>query len=530
MAQNTEMMLNRAKKAARAGEWAAAQGLYQDVLDRFPANKRARLGIEALKAKAVPDLLEAAQAAKDADKWIEAETNLTAAAALQPETAEIGVALALWRLETGRVPAGLDAADAVLARYPGHPGALNARGRALRDMGRTTEAEACFQAALGNADTDADTLNNLGILVRAQGDRKAAAAYFRKGLEVCPTDPGLHRNLAHAVTYKPGDPHIDEVRALLAKADPNDPKIANYHLALFKAYHDLGQPAEAFAHLEKGNRLRRTDLGYSFDKDAIRFASTVALFSRPIDPLTETGPLAPVFVTGLPRSGTTLTERILSRAPGVQPCGELDVVSVAVGRIMREVMERNDKSLTRDDLVSLRTEILEGLARYSDGSPVLVDKSPLNFRAIGFICAALPEARIVHLRRDPIAVAWSLYRHAFVGVANAFVYDPDDIARFMALHQSLMTHWRTLYGDRIFDLDYAALVSDPETTTRALAHATGLTWSSDWLAPEGAMNPILTASSEQARKPIYTGSDAEWKRYETQLQPLLAALRGKELI
>ncbi len=529
-AQSADKILARARQAAKAADWVLAQELYQGVLDRFPANKRARQGLEALRP-ALPQLLTAAQAAQGAGEWAKAERTLAAAAALAPDQPAIGLALAGCRFEMGRAPAALQAAQDILDRNPDHPEALNAKGRALREMGRGADAETCLRAALGHAATDAQTLNALGTLAQARGDRDSAAEQYRRAIALRPDDPVLHRNLAQVTTYAPGATHLDEMRALLARFAPGDPAGAPLHFALFKALDDLDDRAAAYSHLEQGNRLTKSALGYEFKSDALPYALSKALFKAPVAPL-QVAPAQPrpVFVTGLPRTGTTLAERILARAEGTQPCGELTVVQAAVGRLLRALMARDDKGLSGADLQALRDEILQGLSAYSDGSPVLIDKMPLNFRWIGYICAALPEARIVHLSRAPVAVAWSIYRHAFGGAGNGFAYDPSDIARFMVLHRDLMAHWHQVCPGRIFELDYGELVSDPETATRALAAATGLNWSSDWLTPERGQTQVLTASADQVRQPIYRGSDEGWKRYQAQLAPLTEALRAAGVI
>ncbi len=531
--QPIEKILARARLAAKARDWVAAQEAYQSVLDRFPANKKAQQGVAALRPVAVSDLLKDARGAQSAGERAQAERALTAAAALAPDLPEVGVALAVCRLEMALAPAALRAADAVLAHVPDHPGAMNAKGRALYMMGRGDAAEACFQAALGHAETDKETLNNLGILARARGERTTAATFYRRALDISPRDVGVHRNLAHVITYTEAEPHLAQMRDCLAGLDATDPDAVPLHFALFKALDDLGRHNEAFGHLVTGNRMSKAALGYEFKTDARPYALSKVLFTSPIEASVGAGGgtgARPIFVTGLPRTGTTLTERVLARADGVQPCGELGVVSSAASRLLRAIMARETKAIRPDDLVGLGADIREGLAEYSDGRPVMVDKMPLNFRWIGYICAALPEARIVHLNRAPMAVAWSLYRHAFNTTGNGFIYDPADIARFMVLHRDLMAHWRKVCPGRIFDLDYAALVSEPERTTRALAEATGLTWSPDWLTPEQGKGQILTASTDQVRRPIYRNSDEDWRRYETLLAPLSSALTAAGVI
>lgn len=526
-AQSADQTLTRARQASRAGDWATAVTLCQDVLTRFPSNKRAQKALETMRPTALPALLAKAKSQQGERKWSEANLSLTAAAALAPDLPEVGLALAACRFEAGRVPEALRAAEAVLTRVAGHPGALNAKGRALREMGRGAEAKVCFQAALGSAETDVQALVNLGMSARAGGDRTAAAAYFRRAIALTPADSALHQNLAQSITYTEDEPHLEQLRARLAATGANDPSSAPLHFALFKALDDLDRRDEAFAHLNTANRLTKARLGYEFKSHAVPYALTKVIFAAPpaapVKAPPENGP-RPIFVTGLPRSGTTLTERILARAEGTQACGELMVATLAGARMLRAVAERGDKTLTAKDLAALGDEIRNGLAEYSDGSPVMIDKMPLNFRWIGFICAALPEARIVHLNRDPLAVAWSIYQKSFTGDGNGFAYDPADIARFMVLHRDLMAHWRQVYPDRVFDLNYGDLVEDTERSTRALAEAVGLPWSEAWLNPEQGASQVLTASADQVRRPIYRGSDAGWQRYDAQIGPLKAAL------
>lgn len=538
---STDKILTQARKSAKSGDWLAAFEQYQSVLTRFPGNSRAKKGLTALRQSALSDILKAAQTAQTAGQLAEAERGLAAAASLAPELPEVGIALTTNRLESGRAPAALTAANAVLQRSPEHIVALNLKARALREMGRSEASQACLSQALTLNDTHPQTLNSLGILARAQGDRDAAASYYRRAIAQSPQDAALHRNLAHAITYTPDEPHLDQLRAVLAEAGPANPNIAPniapLHFALFKALDDLDQKPAAFASLEIGNRLTKSQLGYDFQTDAVPYALSKTLFQSPL-PTHLPAPAAPrdkadlrpVFITGLPRSGTTLVERILSQAEATQPCGELTVVQVAVAQMLRNIMSRRHKALTPDDIAALRRALLSALHDYSDGSPFLIDKMPLNFRWIGYICAALPEARIVHINRDPMAVAWSLYRYSFSGAGNGFVYDPKDIARFMVLHRDLMAHWRKICPGRIFDLNYGDLIRDTKAVTQSLAKATGLNWTPDMLTPENAKSQVLTASADQVRRPIYRGSDQQWQRYQAQLAPLSQALQDAGLL
>lgn len=524
-ALSIDKTLSQASRAAKSDDPARAYRLYRAVLGRFPANKRAQKGLEQLRGSAVPRLLELAQSAQQRGEWHAAEASLEAAADLAPQIPAIGLALAGCRFEMGRAPGALAVAEKILIREPNHPGALDAKGRALRDMGRTAEAETSLLAALGHGKTDATPLNHLGTLALSRGDKPAAEEYFRRAIALSPDTPFLHWNLASAIKYRQGEPHLDHMRKIAGASDPNDSAMAPLHFALFKAHDDLDETDRAFRHLVTANRLQKAGDEYDVRQDALSCALSKVLVNKPAPAATEGSGPRMIFVTGLPRSGTTLVERILSRADCVQPSGELTVVQGAAAKLLRDVQARGRKSLTVEDIAALRAEMLEGFAAYSDGRPVMVDKMPLNFRWIGYICAAMPEARIVHVNRDPVALAWSLFRHFFGSKGNGFVYDPADIVAYMIIHRDLMRHWRAIYPDRVFDLDYGALVTDPEAATKALAQATGLEWSSDWLSPEQSTAPVLTASADQVNKPIYRGSDAAWQRYEPHVQPILDALK-----
>ena len=526
----TDKILARARKAASAGDYPTAALAFSQVLARFPSNKRARQGMVDLKSTALPKMLTAAQTAQGERRWSDAEDQLVAASHIAPERIEITLTLGACQLEQRKAPAALATAKKILVQFPNHPEALNMQGAAQRWMGRGAAADESFKAALGNPATDVQSLNNLGISARAQGDRTGAADYYRRAIAADPGNVALHLNLSQETTYSADTPHLHDMRNLLATRDQNNPAMAPLHFALFKAFDDLGDTEQAFVHLQKANTLTKSNLQYDFQKDAIPCALSKVLLKEPMYSAETATTQRPIFVTGLPRTGTTLAEQILARSPDTRPCGELTVVQLAVVRMLRDVMDRPAKAVTQGDITELGKVLRSGLAEYGDDAPALIDKMPLNFRWIGFICAALPEARIVHMSRDPMAAAWSVYRQSFDSAGNGFVYDPSDIARFMALHRDLMTHWRICYPDRIFDLKYEALVSDPDATTRALAAATGLDWSEDWLTPEKASHLVLTASAEQIRKPIYRGSNEQWTRYEAQLAPMRAALQGSGLI
>ena len=523
-------VLAAAKKAAKAENWEDACRHFQRVLQKFPSNGPARRGVQSIKPKAVQALLIAAQDDQKRNARSQAENKLECAFFLAPELPEIGVALAQVQLQTRSAPMALRTIEETLTLSPGNVEAINIKGKALRDMGKGEEAIALYLSVLGRPDTDKNTLTNLASVSRALGDKQAERDYTMQAYELAPNDPSTILNMSRVTKFAPNDPRIEDIRLRLATADPNEPTTAGLHNALFKAYHETQDFDAAIDHLTKGNALIRKAIGYDFKQDAMRYALVKNLTQNPLPAKGNANAPRPIFVLGLPRSGTTLVERILSRAPGVQACGELSVVQNAIWPMVTKIMDRPDKSVNPDDIAEIRESLLGGLAEYSNGSPIQIDKMPLNFRLIWFICAALPEARIVHMNRDPMAVGWSLYRHTFKGTGNGFVYDLGDIAKFMLLHRETMTHWRDTCEGYIFDLHYEALVNNPKSATQDLAKFLELEWTEDWMAPEKAKGVVLTASAEQARKPIYAGSNEDWKAYKKHLEPLEKALTSAGLL
>ena len=528
---SVEKLFGSAKRAVRDQNWPSAYDAYATVLNRFPANNRAKRALQDLKPKALPAILTSAQEFQGAGEWVQAERHLHIAADLAPEITEVQLALAACQLELGRAPAALRTADRILQRHPQNRQALIYKGRAEREMGLNSAAERSFLAALHAGQPDANTLNNLGITARARGDTTAAIEHYQQALALDPDSVELHQNLAQAKSYTADDPHLAEMRTLATRLITTRKPAAPLHFALFKALDDAGQPDEAFRFLQSANRMAKEQAPYDFQADAIAYAVSKSILKTPMlaEPTDAITP-RPIFVTGLPRSGTTLVERILTMDPEVQAGGEMTVTQLAVGTMLKTVMGRDDKRLGTADLNELRAEISAGLAEYTDGRPVIIDKTPLNFRWIGYICAALPEARFVHVTRDPASVAWSLYRLSFNGGGNGFIYDFSDIAKFMVVHRNFMAHWQAVYPNRIFDLGYEALIANPESETRAMAAATGLNWTEDWLHPEKATNQVLTASSDQVRKPMYQGSNAQWQCYENHLKPMIRQLQDADLL
>jgi hypothetical protein len=238
----------------------------------------------------------------------------------------------------------------------------------------------------------------------------------------------------------------------------------------------------------------------------------------------------PIFVVGMPRSGTTLIEQVLASHPDIHGAGELTLLDEALDRVLGPGAARGGgasqaPSLSADDLAALGRAYVEGVAAIAPASLRVVDKMPFNFRHAGLIALALPNARIIHCRRDAIDTCLSCYARKFVEGVD-FAYDLGELGLYHRGYQRLMDHWRAvLPAERFIEVDYEAVVGGLETEARRMIAFCGLLWDEACLAFHQTRRDIRTASAAQARQPIYRTSLERWRPYEGHLRPLLSVLR-----
>jgi hypothetical protein len=217
----------------------------------------------------------------------------------------------------------------------------------------------------------------------------------------------------------------------------------------------------------------------------------------------------PVFILGMPRSGTSLLEQIITSNSKVTGAGELEYISqygfnLAVG----------NEVINKTSISNFRKAYQSELFRLSDGKDVVTDKMPQNFRFIPLICAAFPEAKIVHVRRDSAATCWSNYKQYFVTKGLGYCHDLSDVTTYFQLYENLMKYWQSQYGDRIYNLDYEKLTIDQENETREVIQYLDLKWEDACLYPQKNERNVRTASQQQVRKRVYQGSSQAWRKYE----------------
>lgn len=485
--------------------------------------------------------------------------------------AEAYFLLGMVAASSGRHANALEFIDAAI-RLDGACAAYHAhRGRCLVVLQRIGEAADAAGRALALEPADALTLDTIGVVLSHANDHARAARAFAGAVQLAPRHPGYQFNLGAALRYT-GDfaaaerafeaairlsprfwkaylarselrrqtaqhNHIAEMESLLANAGPDSDGELRLRHALAKEYEDLGDATRAFAHLAAGKARRRRELGYDGSRDQALFAAVQETFgsarlAQPPAPAPAATPAArPIFVVGMPRTGTTLVERILSSHPAVVAVGESKNLQLAAYRAAgggsREVLDPDIlRRLADADFAAIGRDYLAATA--PPGASHFVDKMPLNFLHVGVIRLALPAARVVCLRRHPLDTCLSNFRQLFALNFSHYGYacDLGDTARYYLLFDRLMAHWRQVAPGFVHELSYEALVADQEGETRRLLAFCGLPWDAACLRFEDNAAPVATASAVQVREPLNRRSVGRWRRYEDALAPARAILEA----
>jgi tetratricopeptide (TPR) repeat protein len=480
---------------------------------------------------------------------------------LNPQLADAYINLAAVETSRCRYGETLRWLDALLTFAPLHAGGLAARALALKQLEQLDEALDSAKRAVASAAENAEAHNTLGQILQATGhfdealasyDRAAclpglaaesalvnravlfmeagrkedARAAFDQAVETFPQSAGARYNQSDLKTFKADDPDIARMEKLLSGNQIQSFSDRMYlHFTLGKAYLDIGNSEQAFRHLNEGNRMKRTT--FSFDSEATRqwleqIAKTFspALFKK--YNAVGTPSQMPVFVVGIPRSGTTLVEQILASHPQVHGAGELSYLQRLVDGI--GAYPEDVKKFAKTDFAQIGRRYLDQVEPLAQGKRHVVDKMPANFLHAGLIRLILPEARIIHCRRDPVDTCLSCYTKMF-NAEQKFAYDLAELGHFHRGYQGLMAHWReTLPKDCFIEVDYEAVVDDVAGEARRLIDFLGLTWDDACVRFYENRRTVRTASVNQVRQPIYKTSKGRWKAHADHLTPLLTAL------
>ena len=416
-----------------------------------------------------------------------------------------------------------------VAYNPNYVEAHNNLGATFQELMQFQKAMYQYEKALSINPKFAQALNNLGASLEIFGQREKAFENYNKAIQENPRYYEAHRNLSAIKKYKKNDPQIHQLESLYSNINLTKPDKKNLCFALAKVYEDLGENEKFFKFLNEGNNLRKQELNYSFASSNNFHLSLLKAFKSPPKIITQNeknkSTIRPIFVLGMPRSGTTLVEQIISSHHEVYGGGELNNLKKFATPIFLDQANSNKKIINDEDILSLRNSYLDSLSELNCQEKILTDKMPINFRLIGFILSAIPEAKIVHVKRDARATCWSNYKHYFSS-GNGFTFDQEDLSKFYGLYKEIMDFWHKLFPNKIYDLNYEKLTENQKKETEKLLKYCELDWDNKCLEFHKNDRGIKTASASQVRQKMYQGSSEAWKQYQPYIATLIDGLKS----
>ena len=449
---------------------------------------------------------------------------------------------------------------------------LNNAGLINFNLGNLNKAENYFNRALQIAHNFPDVLINMGNLKLKEGKAKEAEIYFNDAVKynkmaaknemiymalgnyyqqvgnfekaknyfnevnkINKNNTIADKSISLMHKYKDeNDPHIKMMKSKLEfiKQDSLSKKEKGFtknsqsqdllYFALGKAYEDIGKYKESFNFLLKANKIYKEKLNYDINTDKYLFSKIKEIFEKKgIEELKSEKKI--IFVVGMPRSGTTLAEQIISAHPEVHGAGELNYLSEGIENFLMKdkiFLENTIQDFKTNYLESVQSYYIEGLKKLKYQEKYVVDKAPLNFRWIGFIKTIFPDAKIIHCQRDAMDTCFSNFKNFFSAGTLSFTYDLNDLGTYFNLYKNLMEFWLSIFRNDIYNLSYEKLINKQEEETKNLLTYLGLPWSKLCLEPHKNKKIVATASLAQVRNPIYKSSVNRWQNYSDELKTL----------
>ena len=419
----------------------------------------------------------------------------------------------------------------ILELDPNQPAALHLLGLVAHEVGDNLTAVDLFNKTLFIRPDYAEAHKDLGLALQDLGKKERALACYNKAIELKPKFAeayGLAVRIKKQVSY---NETIRNMEYFFAKPDTDGKDKLFLAFGLGKAFEDLLDFDKAFDYIKEGNKIKARQSQYSIDEQRnfvtmLKDVFDHSLFARnePIGACDTT----PIFILGMPRSGTSLIEQILASHPMVFGAGEVTLLGHAIlSRLNNQSYQEFEKfvrKLDQEIFIEMQAEYLESMKRLSGSVEFTTDKMPENYRYIGIIKLVFPNAKIIHCIRNPLDNCLSIYKTLFTNGHN-YSYDPETLCEYYKLYCKLMTHWHSVLPGFVYDIHYENVVSDQEGQTRKLLEFCGLEWNDLCLEFFKTRRQVRTASSEQVRLPIYNDSVKLWERYGENMITFIKALR-----
>lgn len=521
MQQNFELRWRRARALENDGKVAAARDIYQDLIEEDPERLYVRLRLSAIERGAGNYRGAREHAIRCADSVRESRWK---------DMADV-TRLLLAFDERALVR------DLVMGTDWSHPEIVRnsaVLSQHLWLIGEVADALRLMDVAMTHGRPSAALTYSRANALRYMGRTAEATAEYERCLQIFPEDAHAHWSLAYHEKASPSGSRIPRIEAALAAQGTNSPNRPFLHYALYKEHEDTGDLDQAWDHLMAGAKARRAEVRYNAEREAEGFALLEAmtppgfLDDCPTPPTDESVPL---FILGMPRSGTTLLERILGGHSQVAPAGELSDFNSALAwesnQFLPPFAHPAALEKLRDiDFGNVGARYGERTRTWARGKRFMVDKNPANFINAGFIARALPHARILCLRRGAMDACMSNLKVLFTNDAFGYSYDLDELADYYLRFDRLSRHWAQVLGDQYLEVDYEQLVADPLAMTERVMAFCGLEFEPGSVDITRNQAPVTTASSSQVRQPINTRGIGAWRKYARHLEPLRARLES----
>jgi tetratricopeptide (TPR) repeat protein len=412
---------------------------------------------------------------------------------------------------------------------PESPDHFNKMGTLYHDWGRLDLAISAFNTALEKNPTHVDALHNLALCLYHKAEHEAAHQLFLKAMDQEPQNIEFRRNFSLVHKHHKDDPELETLIKLHSDSSPSSTDRAKLCFSLGKAFEDFQAWEQGFPYYLEGNRLQVQGRAFEFERTQDEFERIAETFNEEFFRERTTWGISsprPIFILGIPRSGTTLVEQILASHPQIFGAGEIP----ELGDILKTLDNSPEtpyldtvKALTQPLWEEMGEQYLQSLNLYDHQASQVINKMPGNFTFIAAIHLMFPHSVILNCQRSALDTCLSCFKHYFPMI-HPYACNLYDMGLYYRLYLKLMSHWRGVLPQRILDIQYEELVAHPKSCTRTLLQACGQEFHEDCLKFHESKRPVKTASSAQVRKPVYNSSIGTWKRYEKFLGPLIEGL------
>jgi tetratricopeptide (TPR) repeat protein len=454
-------------------------------------------------------------------KLLEAEALLRRAISIAPDFHQALGNLGRILVDNGKLQEAIETYEQLLDLQPDNDDAWTGYGRALAQAGRVEDAESAYRKALEIRPEAPGVHMSLAHMLKTLGKQDEALESYRKSIEYNPALGESYWSMANLKVFRFTDREVEAMEQQLERDDLKEESRVNFLFSLGKAYEDRKDFEKAWQHYHQGNQLKRANVIYDSAENESLLKNIRRVFSKELFEAQEgAGHDAPdpIFIVGLPRTGSTLVEQILashSQVEGTAELPNLGAIANGTGKYRPDGLAYPETIATfvRRDFESYGREYLKQVARHRVlGTPFFIDKMPNNFIHVGWLKLILPNAKVINTRRHPVDSLLGVYKQLFAK-GQPFTYDMIDLAEFYRCYIEIMTHWHECLPGQVLDVHYEDTVTDLEGQVRRILNFCGLEYEEGCLHYYRTARPVKTASSEQVRQPIYTSALGLWKKY-----------------